>query len=475
MGLNNFTDTIQDGNFGRKVIYTTVSEITSANVVEVLNKAIAIHRFNELQIKYLENYYTGNQPILQRIKDVRPTINNKIVENHAYEIVEFMTAQNFGEPIQYANRNTLDSKAIEIDKLNTYMFSEDKGEIDIQIGRWQNICGTAYRLIYNDSSVTAEMDECPFGMEALSPKDAFVIYSSKVGKKPMMGVCRTYSEDNKETYCCYTQSEYFEIVGGEITNPSINGIGLIPIIEYPKNDRRIGAIEIVLPLLDSINMIQSNRIDGIEQFIQAFLLFVNCQIDETTFIGMAKLGALTVKGEQGLPADVKSISSQLDQLQTQTAKDDLYNNVLIIEGMPDRKSENSGGDTGSAVYLRNGFIFSNLRAEINEHAIQKSEKAFLRVALKILNTRGFIDLKLSDIEVKIMRSHIDNILVKAQALRSLLDCGIDGEIAVKIINLFSDPENVWIRSKENIESMFGKDAIDKTQQSSASQNLQAIE
>lgn len=464
----------QDGNFGRQIIYSAVDEITKSNVVAVLNKAITDHAFNESQIKYLENYYTGNQPIRYRTKEVRADINNKICENHAYEIVEFMTAQNFGEPIQYANRNTDNPKSEAIDKLNTYMFSEDKGEYDIQIGRWQNICGTAYRFIYNDANANLDMDECPFGIDVLSPKDTFVIYSSKIGKRPLMGVYRTLDDNKVATYSCYTNNKYFEVKGDRVIKEAVNGITMIPIIEYPKNDRRIGAIEIVLPLLDAINNMQSNRMDGIEQFVQAFMKFVNCQIDKDTFLEMCQLGAIQVTGEPGNPADVDSISNELNQTEVQVAKDDLYNNILIIEGMPDRKSENSGGDTGSAVYLRNGFVFSNLRAEINEHAIQKSEKAFLRVALKILNTRQILNLKLSDIEVKIMRSHIDNILVKSQALRGLLDCGIEGEIAIKVVNLFSDPENVWLRSKPNINVMFGKDAV-KKQEASTNKNLEAIE
>jgi SPP1 family phage portal protein len=334
-----------DGKFGRKVIYTSATEIDESNVVKVLNKARQIHFWNEKNIDYLENYYTGNQPILRRIKEVRPEINNKIVENHAFEIVEFMTAQNFGEPIQYANRNTENSKSSEIDKLNAYMFSEDKGELDIQIGRWQNICGTAYRFIFNDANANIAMDECPFGLDVLRPQDAFVIYSTRAGRKPMMGVWRTVDEDGAYRYNCYTEKQYFEVKGGQVVKTGVNGITLIPIIEYPKNDHRIGAIEVVLPLLDSINNVQSNRMDGIEQFVQAFMKFVNCQIDKDTFLEMCKLGAIQVTGDVGLPADVDSISKELNQTEVQVAKDDLYNNVLIVEGMPDRKSENSGGDT----------------------------------------------------------------------------------------------------------------------------------
>lgn len=466
-----------DGKFGRKVIYSSVEDINESNVVDVLNKAIQIHTLNEQNITYLENYYTGNQPILNRVKEVRPEITNRIVENHAYEIVEFLTSQNYGEPIQYVNRNREESASYEIDKLNAYMFSENKGHYDIEIGRWQNICGTSYRFVFNDVEADLSMDECPFGLDVLRPQEAFVVYSTKAGRRPVMGVWRTVDKDGVNQYNCYTKNLYFEIKDGKITRNGINGIGLIPIIEYPKNERRIGALEIVITMLDAINTIQSNRLDGIEQFVQSFMKFVNCDIDEDTFLSMVKLGAIKIKGEPGNPADVDLISKELNQEQTQVSKDDLYNNILIVEGMPDRQ-ENSGGDTGSAVYLRNGFIFSNLRAEISEHSIQKSEKEFLKVALKILNTKDVLKLKLSDIEVKIMRSHVDNILVKSQALQNQLACGINGEVAIKTSNLYGDPENVWLKSKEVIEAKFGIKSINQNKGmmiEKQSENLQAIE
>lgn len=42
----------------------------------------------------------------------------------------------------------------------------------------------------------------------------------------------------------------------------------------------MGAFESVVPLLDAINNVQSNRLDGIEQFIQSLMVFYNCTLGE---------------------------------------------------------------------------------------------------------------------------------------------------------------------------------------------------
>lgn len=66
---------------GRRMILTDVRTIDESNVVQVLQKAFVTHLANKIDIDYLWKYYKGRQPILDRTKDVRPEIMNKVVVN----------------------------------------------------------------------------------------------------------------------------------------------------------------------------------------------------------------------------------------------------------------------------------------------------------------------------------------------------------------------------------------------------------
>ena len=90
---------------GRKRIYSNYSEINDSNVLEVLGKALAIHTENAAQIKYLYDYYRGNQPIFDRVKEVRSDIKNFVLRNIAYEVVEFKKGYNFGSGVQHIKRS----------------------------------------------------------------------------------------------------------------------------------------------------------------------------------------------------------------------------------------------------------------------------------------------------------------------------------------------------------------------------------
>lgn len=438
---------------GRKVIYSGADEITAENVVKEIGKANSIFYTNREEIDYLDKYYRGDQPILYRIKKVRSDINNKVVENHAFEIVEFFTALNAGEPIQYIRKGTDETVSEEVQQLNDYMYSEDKEQCDIEIMRWRSICGTAYRFVYMDRTKT-EYDEAPFGLECLDPRNTYVCYSNKDGKRPLFSCTLQKTENNQNCYIVYTDRMRFEVVNGAVRDISENGIGYIPVIEYPNNERRMGEIEIVITLLDALNKMQSDRVNSIEQFIQAIMLFKNCELDTDDLKKLKDNGAISIKSTNpGNSADAKILTAELDQQQSQTAKDDIYDNVLSILGIPSRE-QNTGGDTGQAVYLRNGWDFSNQRFQIKQPIFNKSEKYFLKMILHILSTKRRMTLKISDIDIKANPSNTDNMSVKANVLLLLLQGGIDPQTAIKTCKLWSDPEAVYLKSRTELEAKY---------------------
>ena len=442
--------------YGRRVITTDVTEITAENVVSVLEEAMKLHELNRSEINYLWKYYKGEQPILQRSKTVRPEICNRIVENRANEIVSFKVGYLCGEPIQYVGRNCEESVTNNIGTLNEYMFLVDKPALDQEVVEWGMICGTAYRMVLDNGAYDAESDEAPFEMYTLDPRNSFVVYSNDVKRKRMLGVKYNVDDFGTKTFSAYTDSLYFTIKDGKVLEVASNGLGE-PIIEYPANNARLGAFEIVLPLLDAINNIESNRMDGIEQFVQAFVKFINCDITKEDFEALKDLGAIKVKSADGQQADVDIVTNELNQQQTQTLKDDAYQAVLTICGMPNRNGGSSTSDTGSAVLLRDGWSLAESRAKDSELMFKRSEKEVLRLVLKLCNGLADLDLKLKDIDMKFTRRNYDNIQSKSQVLVSMLQQPkIHPLLAFTHCGLFSDPESAYTMSNDYHEEQMAK-------------------
>lgn len=415
----------------------------------MLSKAYQEHVLNESEIDYLYRYYKGEQPILYRKKEIRSDIKNMVVENRANEIVSFKTGYHLGEPVQYVSRTDDESITEEVLRLNDYMLSEDKPTKDKELDDWAHICGTSYRMVLPDKYADVEEDEAPFEIFTLDPRNTFIVYSNDLGHKPMMGVRYVRKENGTLVFSCYVQGAYYEIespaeqiVGsGKIVGVQGQILG-IPIIEYPANNARLGAFETVIPLLDAINNVESNRLDGIEQFVQAYWKFVGCKIEEETFNKFKEMGAIMVPpDENGSNIDVDLITKDLNQDQTQTFVDSLYDAVLTIVGMPNRNGGSSTSDTGTAVIYRDGWSSAEARAKASDLMFQKSEKEFLKLVLRICRDMAGLKLKLSALDIRFTRRNYENISEKANVFVALANSGKIALDDVYVVSgLFPDPQ-----------------------------------
>lgn len=442
---------------GRRTIKSSVSVITEDNVQEVLLKAMETHAFNRSEIDYLWKYYKGDQPIRHRVKDTRPEICNKIVENRANEIVSFKVGYLCGEPIQYVSRNGGEETVNAINTLNEFMFAEDKAAQDQELVEWQMICGTAFRLVLPDEP--GEEDEAPFEMYTLDPRDTFVVYSNEIGNKPLMAVKYSMDDDKITRYSIYTENYYYLIEDGILNREKSkpHALDMIPIFEYPANNARLGAFEIVLPLLDAINNVDSNRLDGMEQIVQAFIKFINCDITKEEYEEFLQLGAIKVKSVDGQTADVGVVTSELNQSQSQTLKEDIYSAVLTICGMPNRNGGSSTSDTGSAVLLRDGWSDAEARAKDSENVFKRSEKKMLKLVLRICRDLAGMNLYLKDIDMKFTRRNYEAIQSKSQVLISMLqEPKIHPQLAFQHSGMFSDSESAYTMSMKYYEEQQAK-------------------
>ncbi|MBQ0111758.1 MAG: phage portal protein [Bacteroidales bacterium] len=455
---HSFLDVVRD--FGRKTAYTDVQEITLDNILKVMAIGVSVMNTNRPAIRYLYNYYKGDQPARYREKIVRPEINNRVIENHSLEVVRFKTSQTFGEPIQYTcKRKDADEKInAEIDLLNDYVDDANAQARNIELGIWQSSVGTAYKAIQHNNEWKLGLEHVPFNIYIPSPLNTTIVYSSTNGK-PMLSIQCLKDINGKQYFMCYSSTMYFRVQNGKVTESGISRFGGIPIIEYPNNSEKLSDIEICVTMFDTINNMQSNRMDGIEQFVQAFMKFKNCEIDESTFLQMVQLGAISVKDVgAGLQSDVELMTAELNQSESQVAKDDVYHNMLIVEGMPDRQ-QNTGGDTGQAVYLRNGWDFAEQRAKIDEPFVIESEKRAVQIILNIIaKTTKDVSVTVRDFDVKITRNSTDNMLVKAQALDYLIKNKIHPLIALITCGLFSDPQKVYEMSLPYMEQLYMTEA-----------------
>ena len=484
----NTSPVIRNDLYGRLDIYASFDEITEDNIVSELNSALMYHIMNMLQEEFLYWYRRGVQPILNRTKEVRDDILNKVQENHAEEFVAFKNGYFLTQPVNYvARRKGVQAK---LKKLNEYLYRSGKHDADNKTVNWFHTVGKG--VIYVEPS---DDKDAPFKAYALDPRSAFVVYSLKPGNEPVMGV-NFVNNNGQAKFDVFTKDRVYHLSGamvGKMITTEVNHnfmvtatqldsvepnvLGKVPLIEYRYNSVNMGCFEACIPLLDEINNITSNACDGVEQFIQSLAVAVNCEFPEdTTITDIRKAGMIALRSVGENKADFKVLSEQLDQTQTKVLLDRLYDQALRIAAMPARSSgQSTQSTTGSAVLANFGWYQADAAARNTEDLYHESNRQFDEIIVDILKRKRLLDLDANDFEAQIVRNETANVQAKAQAYQTLMSAGLHPELAMAKSGISNDPVKDTAMSEKYIKMIWGDpEKVDQAEQTDGGQGESEI-
>ena len=456
--------------FGRRKIYTSTDVITRDNVIKEVNDARTVHMVNAREESFLYWYRRGLQPILDRKKEVRPEICSKITINNADMVATFKNGYFLTKPATYVSRKEDDAITAKVNQLNEYVYLSGKYEVDNEVVDWFHTVGLG--VLYVDINRDSSDTEAPVKVYSLDPRGAFVVYSTRPGNRPVFAVNMVIND--KHLYAdVITETNIYRLTGEtvidgftqidmasvsanftDVKSVEPNILGKIQIVEYAYNSLRMASFESAIPIMDAINLVESNRNDGIEQFIQSLTVLYNCELEEgTTANTIRQNGLIQLKSVGENKADIKILSEQLDQSQTQTTLDNLYEQMLDKAGVPSSiRDSGSTSDNVGSVYLRSGWAMADTHARNTEDEFKRSNKYFDEVMLAILKRKVNFEIKPSDFELKIVRNDLNNLLVKTQAAMNMKELGFAPALAFERSGLSNDPITDVEISKEYIDA-----------------------
>lgn len=449
------------------------------NIIDAVNLALEVHRENAQNIHYLVQYYKGVQNIFNRTKDIRPDVDNRVVINYANTFTRDIIGYTFGKPMQYVARRTDDKEdeennsiKDEVRLLNDYAELADKPSSDQDKATDCSIFGIAHRGVFPRK--TENDDESPYYYLNLDSENTFVAHNSQLGGEDAFAC--TYIESYEgmriayTLYTVYTKDQIYlfkspfrnsymiepsDLVEGY---PLPNPLGMIPIVECENNQFRMGHWETAITLMDAVNKVASDSVNDVEQFVNSILVAINAEFTEKQMKEVKENKYAEIKSPQGLNADLKYISEQLDGASVEQLRQYLEDCLRAVVGIPDRKTRGGGGgDTGDAVKLRDGWADMEVVARTTETFNKKSEKKELRLILKILrDLKKIKKTSMINVDIKYPRNKTDNLNSKVTAYASLHGTQtMAPEDALDIVDITTDiaevvarGEGYWKKKKE---------------------------
>lgn len=465
---------------GRRVIWTDEKEITAENVVSVIENAWSDFSANRMDCDFLLNYDRGNQPI-QREKTYRSDIDIQTIDNVANEITTFKVGFHFGNEITLGQRGTHDAGADNakeqdaIALLNECYSAENAKAKNVELGNFVEITGIGFTL--HDINTEYEDGDSYFKYIVVDPRFAFVVKSTAlVDHRVVLGV--TFREDRMGNiyFTAFSKDRRYEVYGSKVQNGEerqgytfgqsersgdINPLGIIPLIEWERSYDRTGAWERQISDLDSLNIAESDLACLLDQNVQSIWHANDVEFakDENGEAVTPKSNdwVMTYTTRDGKTPFITPLAVPGDYSGILTNISTKRSTILQKCNVPMR-NDTSGGSTGVAMSDATGWSQAEVEASKQQAIMEGCKMDEVRVALACIKSNPYtpsdsplLKLKYRDVQPSVKRQKNYEMVSKVNAFSVMVSHGINGLHAIRAINLFEDPQQVWEDSREMIE------------------------
>ena len=428
------------------IINETITENEGISV-RLIAKLIEKHQREYPRYRKLHDYYIGKHAINDRERESKSVANNKIMCNHAKYITDMIQAYLAGNEITYSVSEGYDIEAVK----NAY-YEQSISTIDSEIVRNMSIYGRAYEIVYTDEKSHAKS-------AVIDPENAFVVYDSTCVHKPMFGVYyyKLYDTDDNVTgirCSVYTDRDVTHYAADadnwlalRETDKEAHFFDDVPLIEYINNIDAQGDYEQVIPLIDAYNVLQSDRVNDKEQFVDAFLFLTGIDIDGEQAKKLKEEKILM--GYEGAKAEY--LSKVMSESDIKVLRDDLKEDIHRFSMVPALTDESFGNNL-SGVAIKYKLLGFEQAIKNKERYISKTLRKRFELYNNFLALRGEM-AHVPSHRVDIIYNHNlpANNLETAQMI-SYLETIVPHETLLSQLSFIADPaEETELKQKEDAE------------------------
>ena len=377
--------------------------------IEDIQKFIKKHKAESIRYIKLQKYYEGKHDILDHTsRDGQP--NNKIVNPYPKYITDMLVGYFVGQPISYTSKGE-DGLLEDLQAIFDY---SDEQEENLELAKICSIKGKAYELLYRDEDARIRFNE--FG-----PDQMFVIYDMTISPSIKFAIRYydvgegndkiTYAEVFDKEVCTLYKGKDSDLSLEQITPHTFKGV---PVIEYVNNKEEQGDFEQVITLIDAYNKAQSNTLNDMDQFTDAYLILVNMAGTDSERLEELKRDRVMLLDDDG---DAKWLIKEINDAWVENYKDRVRRDIHKFSYTPDMQDESFGNNL-SGVSIRYKILAMEQIRSNKERKFKKGLQRRIELICNSLSLEKNIDL-FTDINIKFANTLPQNIYELSQTIKNL--------------------------------------------------------
>jgi len=389
----------------------------------LLESCLKEHTAEIGRLNRLRDYYDGKHEIGRRMRS-GGLPNLRMMHAFPRYISTMAAGYLIGSPVEYQGEDQAEALAAVLQEYGRNAIDS----VDANLARDASIYGRAVELVYADGAARP----CS---AVLDPRDAFVVYGDDVAGGPMLGIhCvpRMDAGGRMTDYAVqvYTREYVLSYRMKNISDPRLREpvqaqrhyFGRVPMIEYWNDESEKGDFEDVISLIDAYNLLQSDRLNDKQQFVDALLVLYGCTL-EADERGRSPGQQLREDKALSLPdcdARAEWLYKQLNEADTEVLKNALRADIHKMSMVPDMTDEQFAGNS-SGVAMRYKLLGLEQLTRIKERWFREALRERLRAYACFLACRGGVALDAERVRMVFTRALPVNELETAQTIRNLKD------------------------------------------------------
>jgi len=352
-----------------------------AHEKEEVRKFIEQHRSNILpKLKFFKDYYKGEHEILNKTVTDPNKPNNQLVNNYSKYITDMNVGYFVGKPITYTNTDDKLMKAL--DELNEY---NDEQLVNLEIAKDASITGLAYEVIYSDQNSKVRFKK-------LDVKNTFVVRDNTLEDNIVYGVYYRLTKDAKHTEIIHAdvyesnKIYHYTIKSGNIIleDEEDHFFGEVPINPYFNNEEHMGDFSTVISLIDAYNKSQSNTLDDMDQFTDAFLMLKNMNGTTGEDVKDMKTNRVLLVDEEG---DAKWLVKDINDSWIENYKTRLDKDIHKFSSTPALDGDGAAGSK-TTIEIKMKLLAMEQNRVNKERYFKKSLQRRIEMIVNFLNVKG---------------------------------------------------------------------------------------
>lgn len=373
---------------------------------------IGRHRKQVPRYQKLQRYYEGKHDIVftNRSKD-KP--NYRLVNAYPRYIVDMLTSYFVGQSIRYSNK--ADGEDTSLDKITQAFEYADEAAHNLELAKTCSIKGKGFEIVYMDSYSKPRL-------ACISPDEMFAVYGSTIENEMQYAVrYYTVKRDAKDVVKVevYTKTDirYGELVDKDIQELAVKEHHFkdVPVVEYRNNQEELGDFEHIITLIDAYDLAQSNTINDMEQFTDAYLMLVNLSGTDPEEINKMKKDRVLLLNEKG---QAGWLVKDVNDAWVENYKTRLKHDIHKFSGTPDMTDKEFGSNL-SGVSLRYKLLAMEQLRAAKERKFRNGIQRRLELFHSILKITRSVE-EYTDIEISFSNTLPQNVYELSQTIQNLL-------------------------------------------------------